>query len=56
MGWLLFLAEEFDNAALCQEIWHLTGVPITLVYWEIDRSLPLKVSNPSSQRKALHLE
>jgi len=56
MGWLLYLAEEFDSAALSKEIWYLTGVLVTLVYWEIDGSFPFQASSSNPQPMALHLE
>jgi len=56
MGWLLYLAKEFDSAALCKEIWHLTGVSVALVYCAIDGIHPFKASSPNPQPTALHVE
>jgi len=49
MGWLLYLADEFDRAALCKQTWYLTWVSVTLDYQEIFGSLPFPASSPSPQ-------
>jgi len=36
LGWLLFLTDELDKAALCKEIWQMTGVQVALHFWAID--------------------
>jgi len=54
--WLLFSAKEYDCKALCQDIWNLTGVNITLRFWAIDDSTKKDTKNKATPIKALHVE
>jgi len=35
-GWILFLADKYDQEALSREIWNLAGVHVALQYRAID--------------------
>jgi len=56
LGWLLFLADEFDKDALKAQIWEITGVHMALHYWAIDDCVIKRDANNKTRVKALHIE
>jgi len=58
IGWLLYLAEEYDREALCRDIWDLTGIQITLHFRVIDDGKKKDSTDRNKQVpiKALHIE
>jgi len=57
LGWLLYSADEYDQEALCNEIWAFVGVKVALQFREIDDSVPCKDRSPRTPcPKALHIE
>jgi len=55
LGWLLYLADEFDRAALCREIWQFLGVSVALRFRDIDNGVAKYTANRTIV-KALHLD
>jgi len=56
LGWLLFLADEFDKEALKVQIWETTGVHMVLHYRAIDDGIIKWDANNKARVKALHIK
>jgi len=56
LGWLLFLADEFDKEALKSQIWETMGVHVVLRYWAIDDGVMKCDATNKKRVKALHIE
>jgi len=50
LGWLLYLADEYDKEALCQEIWQFTGVLVAIQFSTIDNATPRIYEDKKAQR------
>ncbi len=56
LGWLLFLADEFDKDALKSQIWETTGVHVVLTYRAIDDGITKQDAANTKRVKALHIK
>jgi len=57
LGWLLFLAPEYDLAKLCKSIYQATAVHVALCFWSFSSDSPEKRGSMGvPQIKAIHLE
>jgi len=56
VGWLLLLADEYNQEALSREIWNLAGVHVALRYWAIDNGAKKDGKMKNTAVKALHIK